>query len=137
MIRRALIALLFAAPAALAADGSWTSQSFGGTLTRGQQILKSRPVQAPSPLPVGSVATRLAWKITPDGPTPVGFSIKMCSSSRCLPLSGLTGDLALPVGFPPAGPFRFEYYSPVRGALYPPLTVLSNEVTMQYRAGAR
>ncbi|MEW5558697.1 flagellar protein FlhE [Enterobacter asburiae] len=137
MMRRALLALLFASPAVWAADGSWTSQSFGGTLTRGQQSLKSRMVQAPSPLPVGSVATRLAWKITPDGPTPVGFSIKICSSSRCLPLTGLTGDLALPAGYPPAGPYRFEYYSPVRGALYPPLTMLRNEVTVQYRSGAR
>lgn len=137
MIRPALFTLLFASSAVAAADGSWSSQSFGGTLTRGQETLKSRPVQAPSPLPVGSVAARLAWKITPDGPTPVGFNIKMCSSSRCMPLPGLSGEIALPAGYPPAGPYRFEYYSAARGALYPPLTILSNEVTVQYRAGAR
>ncbi|MFP2239420.1 flagellar protein FlhE [Pseudescherichia vulneris] len=133
MIRAGILALLFVAPVAQAANGSWTSQSFGGTLTRGQQTLKSRPIQAASALPKGAVATRLSWKITPDGPTPVGFRIQICSGHRCVALPGLRGEITLPAGYPAAGPYRFEYLSVARGPLYPPLGVLSNQITVEYR----
>ncbi|TDN59413.1 flagellar protein FlhE [Scandinavium goeteborgense] len=132
-MRYFLLALLFVTPLAQAANGSWTSQSFGGTLARGQQTLKSRPIQAPSALPKGVVATRLAWSINPNGPTPVGFRIHICGGNRCLPLPGLSGEMALPAGYPAAGPYRFEYRSVVRGQLYPPLTVLTNQITLEYR----
>lgn len=46
---RAALALLLVSPLAVAADGSWSSSSFGGTMTLGQQALKSKPVQSPSP----------------------------------------------------------------------------------------
>lgn len=69
MIRAALLVLLLAPPA-FAADGSWSSHSFGGTLSRGKQVLKSRPVQPAASLPKGVTPTHLLWKITPDSPTP-------------------------------------------------------------------
>ena len=89
MIRAALLVLLLAPPA-FAADGSWSSHSFGGTLSRGKQVLKSRPVQPAAPLPKGVTPTHLLWKITPDGPTPPGFRIRVCSSLRCLMLRELS-----------------------------------------------
>lgn len=133
MRRRMLLGLLVASPLAWAGDGSWSSQSFGGMMTRGQQVLKSQPVQPASSPPAGAIAKQLAWKITPDGATPMGFMIKVCGGNRCLPLSGLSGEMVLPVNFPAGGPLRFEYYSSVRGALSPPLTILSNQVTVEYR----
>lgn len=132
MMRGMLFGLLLASPLTWAADGSWSSQSFGGMMTRGKQVLQSQPVQPASLPPAGAVAKQLAWKITPDGPTPMGFMIKVCGGNRCLPLSGLRGEMALPAGFPAAGPLRFEYYASVRGVLSPPLTILSNQVTLGF-----
>ncbi|WP_368528836.1 flagellar protein FlhE [Enterobacter cloacae] len=130
---RAGLALLLLTPLAMAADGSWSASSFGGTLTRGQQVLRSKPVQSPSPLPAGAVATRVNWKIKTHGLTPVGFRIRLCSAARCLTLPGFAGELPLPAGMPAAGPFRFEYYSVAGGRLDTPLTVLKNQVTVSYR----
>ncbi|WP_148242131.1 flagellar protein FlhE [Enterobacter asburiae] len=125
--------LLLVSPLALAADGSWSGQSFGGTMTRGQQVLKSKPVKSPSPLPASAVASRVNWKITPHGLTPAGFRIRLCSATRCVALPGYAGELALPAGMPAGGPFRFEYYSIAGGRLDAPLTVLSNQLTVSYR----
>ncbi|HCK7297960.1 TPA: flagellar protein FlhE [Enterobacter cloacae] len=130
---RAVLALLLVSPLAVAADGSWSGESFGGTLTRGQMVLKSKPVQSPSPLPAGAVASRVYWKIQTDGLTPTGFRIRLCSTTRCLTLPGFAGELPLPAGMPAGGPFRFEYYSVAGGRFDAPLHVLSNQVTVSYR----
>ena len=108
-MRRAGLALLLVSPLAMAADGSWSASSFGGTMTRGQVVLKSKPVQSPSPLPAGAVASRVHWKIQTNGLTPAGFRIRLCSATRCLTLPGFAGELPLPAGMPAGGPFRFEY----------------------------
>lgn len=125
--------MLLVSPLALAADGSWSSHSFGGTMTHGQMVLKSKPVQRSSPLPASAVASRVHWKIKTDGLTPAGFRIRLCSTTRCLTLPGFAGEQPLPAGMPAAGPFRFEYYSVVGGRLDSPLTVLSNQITVSYR----
>ncbi|MBF4109647.1 flagellar protein FlhE [Enterobacter cloacae] len=132
-MRRAGLALLLVSPLAMAADGSWSASSFGGTMTRGQVVLKSKPVQSPSPLPAGAVASRVHWKIQTSGLTPAGFRIRLCSATRCLTLPGFAGELPLPAGMPAGGPFRFEYYSVAGGRLDTPLTVLKNQVTVSYR----
>ena len=136
MIRRGLLALLLASASAVAADGSWSSQSFGGTLTLGKQPLRSQPVQASAALPKGAFAQRLAWKIHSDSHAPVGFEAKVCHATRCLKLPGLAGEITLPAGFPASGPFEFEYVIAVRGPLRPALTVMSNQVTVHYRTPA-
>ncbi|MFK3660854.1 flagellar protein FlhE [Scandinavium sp. NPDC088450] len=133
MIHRGLLALLFASTTAMAADGSWSSQSFGGTLTLGKQPLRSQPVKVSSPLPQGAVAKRLAWKIHTDRHAPVGFEAKVCHGTRCLKLPGLAGEITLPAGFPANGPFEFEYVIAVRGPVSPALTVTRNAVTVHYR----
>lgn len=133
MIRRGLLAILLTSSAAVAADGSWTSQSFGGTLTLGKQLLKSRPVQVPSTLPKGAVANRLSWKIHADRHTPVGFEARVCQGTRCLKLPDLAGERKVPASFSASGPWRFEYVVTARGPLYPALTILSNRLTVHYQ----
>lgn len=100
---RAGVVLLLISPLAIAADGSWSNQSFGGTLTRGQQVLKSKPVQSASPLPAGVVASRIHWKIATHGLTPPGFAFACAArhaacrcpvfpaSSVCLPVCQQAG----------------------------------------------
>lgn len=132
MIRRGLLAILLTSSTAVAAEGSWSSQSFGGTLSLGKQTLTSRAIQVSSSLPAGAVAQRVAWKISTDRHTPVGFQAKICGGGRCLPLPGMAGEIPLPAGFPAGGPFHFEYTVAVRGPLHPALTVLSNQLTVHY-----
>ena len=132
-MRFSALALLLASPLALANAGSWNSQSFGGTLMHGQQWMKSKPVAPAAALPKRAVATRISWKITADGMPPPGFKIKLCSSRRCLTLPSLSGDITPPGSIPAEGPWRFEYYSAARGPLLPVLTILSNQLSVQYR----
>lgn len=124
--------LLVASSPALAYQGSWSSHSFGGMMTQGKQVLKSRPVAPASALPPHSLARSLAWKITLDGPPPMGLRIQICGGNRCVRLPGLQGEIALPPGFPAGGPLWFEYISSVGGAISPPVTLLNNQVTVQY-----
>lgn len=131
-MRKFGLGLILASPLAIAADGSWSNQSFGGTITRENQTLKSKPVQSPSPLSPGTVATRVYWKINTSGPTPAGFRIRLCSAMRCLKLPGLAGEMALFADIPAGGPFRFEYASPKGGTFNFPLTVMSNQMTVSY-----
>lgn len=130
---KAALALLLVSPLATAADGSWSGQSFGGTMTRGQKVLKSRPVQSPSPLPAGAVASRVSWRIETYGLVPADFRIMLCSPSRCMTLPGMGGEMPMSAGMPASGPFRFEYYSMTGGRSDAPLTVLSNQMTVSYR----
>ncbi|WP_182056696.1 flagellar protein FlhE [Pantoea sp. ME81] len=126
------VGLLLFSPLALAAEGSWSSQSFGGVITQGKQVFKSRPVQPAVPLPAGAMARHLAWRIAVDGPVPMGFQVQVCGGGRCVRLPGLRGEMALPHGFPAGGPLWFEYFSAVRGTIAPAVTVLSNQVTVGY-----
>lgn len=96
-------------------------------------ILKSRPVQPATAPPAGAMATKLAWRITTDGRVPMGFQVRVCGGNRCVRLSGLSGEMALPAGFPAGGPLWFEYVSTVRGVIAPAVTMLSNQVTVGYR----
>ena len=131
-----LLALFFTA-VAQASEGSWNSQSFGGVLTHGKQVLTSKPVRAPSPLPANALVHRLSWKISTASVPPPGFEIKVCSNIRCLSLPGLAGEIALPAGFPAAGPYYFKYYVATRGSLAAPLILLNNQVTVSYNLKAR
>jgi len=124
--------LMIAAPLACAGTGSWSSESFGGEITHGKQWLKSRPIQSMSLLPRHAQAKRLVWKIKTDAQAPLGFRIRFCSENRCVNLPTQQGEIVLPAGIPAAGPFRFEYYAPLKGPFLKPLTVLSNQVTISY-----
>lgn len=128
-----MLGLVLVSPLARAADGSWSGESFGGVMTHGQMVVKSKPVHSPSSLSASAVASHVHWKIHMDGLTPVGFRIRLCSATRCLTLPGAAGEQPLPAGMSAAGPFRFEYYSVAGGRLNVPLTVLSNQITVSYR----
>lgn len=134
-MKSVLPALLLILPLAVHASnsGSWSSQSFGGVISRGQQEITSRPLQPGGPLPPSAVAARVAWRITADSVPPQGLKITLCSRGRCMALPALAGEQTLPSSFPADGPFRFVYATVTRGALEPALTILSNQLTVNYR----
>lgn len=134
---KAWLWLLLAAPlAAEAAGGSWGSQSRGGTIAIGKQEVKSEPITPSGALPAGLVGVRVAWRITPSHTPPPDLRIKLCSAQRCMALHALSGELAMPASFPVDGPFYFSYYAQARGPLFPVLTILRNQLTVNYRVAA-
>ncbi|ATZ12359.1 flagellar protein FlhE [Erwinia amylovora] len=137
-MKSALPALLLMLPIAVHAShgGAWSSQSFGGVISRGQQEITSRPLQPGAPLPASATAARVAWRITPDSAPPPDLKITLCSRGRCMALPALAGEQTLPSSFPADGPFRFIYSTVTRGSLQPALTILSNQLTVNYRTGA-
>ncbi|MCT2386324.1 flagellar protein FlhE [Erwinia pyrifoliae] len=138
-MKSVLPALLLILPLAVHAShsGSWSRQSFGGVIARGQQEITSRPLQPGGPLPTSAVVARVAWRITPDSAPPPGLKITLCSRGRCMALPALSGEQALPSSFPADGPFRFVYTTVTRGPLDPVLTILNNHLTVNYRTSAR
>ncbi len=133
----ALVMLLAISHTALAAGGSWSGKSRGDVITRGKQAFKSKSVSAPAALPAGAISSRVSWKITPDAPVAPYFDIKLCHGNQCIVLPGLSGEAQLPASFPASGPFHFVYSFKTRGPVIPALTILSNELTVNYRTAGR
>lgn len=125
--------LLCAALTAQAAGGSWSASSVGGRVSVGQQLLVSRPLAPPSPLPAAARVTRIAWRIDLLDAPPPGLRIKLCAPARCFSLAGLSGALAVTQPLSPGETFRFLYSVESRGALAPALQVVSNRLTLNYR----
>lgn len=127
-----LFVLLWIPIQAAAQSGSWSSKSWGGAVSYGRNAVTSQPVRAPSPLPTGASGSTIAWRITTDNPPQQGLVIKLCSADSCIALPSLGGEKKLPPSFPAAGPFHFVYMTKVRGPVFPVLTIMSNEVTLNY-----
>ncbi len=128
-----LFVLLWIPMQAAAQSGSWSSKSWGGAISYGRNAVTSQPVRAPSQLPTGACNSTIAWRITTDNPPQLDLVIKLCSAYSCITLPSLGGEKKLPASFPAAGPFHFVYMTKVRGPVFPVLTILSNEVTVNYR----
>ena len=127
-----LLVLLNVPLLAAASGGSWTSRSGGGAISYGNIIVKSQIIQSPAPLPATAKGARIAWRITPDSTPKPGLNIKLCSQNSCMVLPSLAGERAMPSSFPASGPFYFEYVTQVRGPVFPVLTILRNQVTVNY-----
>ena len=133
-MKRVLISfLLLALPCAAKTEGSWSQTSAGGSVNIGKQILRSRPLVSPAGISSAATIARFSWRITLLTPPPPGLEIKLCRSDRCLVLPSLSGQRIVDFPLSPAGEFRFIYsvYSP--GQLSPALTVVSNQLTINYR----
>lgn len=127
-----LIALLLLAPAAGAA-GAWSDKAAGGVVSIGRQLLVGRALHSPHHLPATAKATRLAWRIELLSPPPPGLQIKLCHTSRCLALPALAGQLSADSALPASGEFHFIYTVEHSGPLVPPLNVVNNALTLNYR----
>uniref|UniRef100_UPI00289C0246 flagellar protein FlhE n=1 Tax=Pantoea sp. TaxID=69393 RepID=UPI00289C0246 len=84
-------------------------------------------------LPATAELHHIAWRISLLSPPPPGLQIKLCSQQRCLPLPTLVGQRDDPAPLTAQGPFYFVYSVESRGALLPPLNVVKNQLTLNYR----
>ncbi|WP_261373147.1 flagellar protein FlhE [Yersinia bercovieri] len=116
---------------ASAVSGSWSGSAAGGVVSVGGQTLASRPL-TPA-FPPGATLHRIAWRITLLSAAPPGLQIKLCSQKSCILLDSLSGQKSLDTSFTAQGPFYFIYSVESRGQLFPPLNVVSNQLTINYR----
>jgi flagellar protein FlhE len=132
-VRYLLLTLLGVALTAQGVNGSWSSSAVGGRVSVGQQLLVSRPLAPPGPLPAAARVTRIAWRIELLDPPPPGLRIKLCTPSLCFPLASLSGAQPITQPLSPGETFRFLYSVESRGVLTPALQVVSNRLTLNYR----
>ena len=135
MIRRviALLTLLAMPAAASPPGGSWSDTAAGGSVSTGKQVLRGRPLISPHTLPPLATMTRFSWRIKLLSPPPPGLEIKLCRTDKCFLLPSLAGQRNVTFPISPSGEFRFIYAVNSRGQLNPALTVVSNQLTVNYR----
>lgn len=126
-----MLGWLVLSASAVGKSGSWSESSVGGQVSTGQQLLVSRPIRPPAPLPASASITSLKWHITLLTPPPPGLQIKLCGQV-CFPLQSLSGTIQPATAYPANGVFYFIYSVNSRGPLMPALQVVSNQLTVNY-----
>lgn len=134
MKRALLLCTLLALPAAaFAKEGAWSDATAGGSVSVGKQLLRGRPLHSPSAIPSSARIVRFSWRVTLLSPPPPGLQIKLCRSDKCLLLPALAGTRSVTIPLSAVGEFRFVYSVNSLGQLQPPLNVVRNQLTVNYR----
>lgn len=130
------VSFLFAlslSPLIYANSGSWSQTTTGGHINIGGQIHVSPPLSPQQGILYTNHVTRISWKISLLSPPPSGLKIKLCTETKCIQLDRLSGQRETDSALSVQGPFRFVYSVERRGQLIPPLNVVSNQLTINYR----
>lgn len=130
-----LIGLALLIPTAgYAAPGSWAADDTGVTLTLRGRVASSNPLRAPTGAALGQelIAT-VGWRYRILGPTPAGLQVKLCAVARCMAIEGESGQSRGLAGEAANSDLRFVFSVEGKGALNPPLRVISNQVIVNYQ----
>ena len=129
-MRGALCLLLLPLFASANGGGDWQSSGVGATLSyRGVEV-SSAPLNPPTDAS-GSV-TLIVWRYQLMTPEPPGLVVKLCSGVRCIELDGASGMTRALSGVPASQPLRFVWKVSGEGRFYPPVSVISNQVIVNY-----
>ncbi|TCV95535.1 flagellar protein FlhE [Biostraticola tofi] len=116
-----------------AAGGSWSATGHGGELGVGNQAMTTQPLSAPAGHVGGARVVSYSWDVQLFTTPEASVRVDLCSAQRCTRLSGLSGRASHLAGDGAEGPFRFIYRVETHGRLMPPLQILSNQLTVNYR----
>lgn len=130
-MRKLLLLLCLPLVAQAAGEGAWQASRMGITLNHRGEAASSAPLV--SSQPVQGETTRVAWNIQLNGPVPAGLITRLCSSTRCTELDGLSGSTMAFSQISPADSFRFIWEVPGGGRLIPALRVQSIQIIVNYR----
>lgn len=129
-----LIAMLLAFPlTAGAVGGSWSQTAAGGVISVGKQAVPGSRLAPSGSIPASATVTQISWRITLLSPQPPGLQIKLCTATACFALDSLSGQKRFTTAISAQGPFRFVYAVAHRGQVVPPVRVVSNQLTVNYR----
>ena len=138
MKKAALWLLLCVSGQGLAASGSWSDTQRGVTLQNRGVMASSAALAAGESSPVRQRApatiTTVSWKYELMGPRPAGLQVQLCNTmNRCVALDGDSGQTRSFYGQAASSPMRLIYFVPGKGAMNPPLRVLSNQLIVNYQ----
>ncbi|VDZ61634.1 Flagellar protein flhE precursor [Serratia odorifera] len=123
-----------AAGAAQAVSGSWVADSVGVSLGHGGVRLTSPSLRPPNALPDANARiTSISWRYRLASSAPAGLQVELCMPARCMALEGGSGRSEALRGELANGEFYFVYSIQTRGAVFPPLRVLSNQLIVNYQ----
>ncbi|EBW9216097.1 MULTISPECIES: flagellar protein FlhE [Morganella] len=128
-----LIVALFCPDLQANTTGSWQKESAGGLLSVGRQSMRGNVLEAPASVPLQASATRIYWQVALLSPPPAGLKIQLCYSGGCEKLYGLSGQFTPKSRWPADESYYFVYSVNAIGQLRPPLRVLRNSLTMNYK----
>lgn len=132
-MKKPIFLLLLAPLMAQAVSGSWVADATGVTLETGGVRDESPRLRAAIPPAATARVTSVSWRYQLLAGAPAGLQVQLCTSSRCLPLGAGSGRSDAFNGMAADSEFRFIYYVQSRGALNPPLRVISNQVIVNYQ----
>lgn len=128
-----LVVSFFCPDVQAAATGSWQKDSAGGHLSVGRQPMNSGVLRAPPSVPEHAVATRIYWNISLLSSPAAELNIQLCYSGGCEKLPGLSGQLTPASRWPANDAYYFVYTVNTTGQLRPPVRVIQNTLTMNYK----
>ncbi|WP_080673323.1 flagellar protein FlhE [Serratia fonticola] len=128
-----LTILLLSGSAPASMTGSWSRDSVGGHVSVGFQPLSSNALIPPAFIPTNAKATRIHWHISLLSSPLAGLKIQLCHSQGCEQLHGLRGEFTPQSPWPANDTYYFVYTVNTRGQLRPPLQVIRNELTINYK----
>lgn len=125
---------LLLAPLTLqAASGSWVADAIGVTLEHGGVRDGSPMLRAAIPPAANARITSVSWRYQLFSAPPAGLQVQLCTAVRCQRIDAGRGRSDAFNGMLAGSEFRFVYYVQARGALNPPLRVISNQVIVNYK----
>lgn len=128
-----LMAMLLTHPVQASMSGSWSKDSVGGHVDMGRQPLTSQALRPSGFVPVNATATRIHWQISLLNAPPAELKIQLCHSQSCEQLHGLSGEFTPQVPWPASDTYYFVYTVNTKGQLRPPLRVIRNMLTLNYK----
>jgi len=129
---------LFLSFACMATEGSWTDSHSGVNLQNRGVAATSSPFRAPANSLVTQstdhTITSVSWRIQFLTAQPAGVQFKLCTESNaCAYLEGAVGETRAFYGKSAQSTFYLTYFVQGKGALYPPLRVVSNQLMVNYQ----
>lgn len=130
-MKKAFFGFLLIVPLMAMADSAWHASSNG-------PVLQNRGMQAMSPSlnaaePAAGSITQIAWRYQLSGPAPTGMVVWLCAQTRCVEIEGANGTTRGLTNVSAAESLHFVYGVQGKGRLNLPVSVISNEVMVNYR----
>ncbi|PWC14291.1 flagellar protein FlhE [Brenneria roseae subsp. americana] len=117
----------------MAADGSWDGGGSNVVISQ-RGISTSSPVMRPhGVIPPGRIMTSIHWNYKLQAFPPPGLRVALCTPGLCVPLDGGSGSTQALQGIDANNPLYFLYMLPGKGAIKPPVRVLTYQVLVNYR----
>lgn len=119
---------------ACAVSGTWVADGIGVTQSLRGVVTLSAALQSPVALADKDARiVSIGWRYQLMSAAPNGLEVRLCTSTRCMPLDGGSGQSSMLAGEAAANQLFFVYFIAGKGRVNPPLQVISNQVLVNYR----